>query len=124
MTTEGASANDSTRAVRDTVRGSENQPTAIKELFRRAIKMITGRDADKPEPDSKKGHGDAEGAFHPAANAVVTRARRLSEEAYAAAIGFLSDALEWMHICGDDALSHDTFDAGQETASNHLHPHP
>ena len=55
---EITSASDSTSAVRDTVEGSKNR--TIKGLFKAAIKAITQRDDDAPQP-SKRRRGEKEG---------------------------------------------------------------
>jgi hypothetical protein len=62
----GASAGetDSTRAVRDTGRGSKNRtiPAAIKKLWR-TVAAVTRRNPDAPKPATKRKRGDTSRTF-------------------------------------------------------------
>jgi hypothetical protein len=84
-TTAGASENDSTRAVRDTARGSKNRTSSgtirlrqgfagqVKRLFREAGKAIAQRDDDpQPKPPRRK-EDTGRAAFTKAAKKIMRR---------------------------------------------------
>jgi hypothetical protein len=72
--TRGTNAKDSTLAVRDTARGSENRTIAgaIKGLFRTATKAVTGRVDDEP-PVTRRRKGETEGEFQVMARRIARR---------------------------------------------------
>jgi hypothetical protein len=130
MTTAGSeiaipTASDSTRAVRDTARGSRNQTrpgfAAIGQLFRAAAKAVMRRDDDKPEPrQRRRGSGETRQAYGLAARSIISRAR-LPAAAYATA-SFLSDTLDWLNLWHNDAGEGSEPDGGLDRHSNHLSP--
>jgi hypothetical protein len=81
---------------------------AIKGLFRDAVKALTRRVDDGPPPHRRRGETDR--AFGMAAKAVLRRAARLPEEAYAAATDFLIGTLDCMNPWPNDADNFDTLD--------------
>jgi len=113
ISTEDASENDSTRAVRDTARGTKNQTIAgaIKGWFREAVKAITGRDEDEPPPVLRRRSGETGRGFAMAAKAALRRAVRVPPEVYAAATAYLSDTLDWLNLWGSNAESADDLDS-------------
>jgi hypothetical protein len=110
---EGASANDSTRAVGDTARGTKNQTIAgaIKGWFREAVKAVTGRDEDEPQPVSRRRSGETDRGFAMAAKAALRRAVRVPADAYAAVTAYLSDTLDWLNLWESNAESSDDLDS-------------
>lgn len=124
-TITGASANDSTSAVRDTAEGSKNRTIAgaIKGLFRKAAKAGTFRPAGTPRPKTRrrKGGEDTHAAFPKAWRATMTRTR----PAFAAASIFMSATLDWLHLwqAGPGASGTEQGNA-PNAVSNHLSPHP
>jgi hypothetical protein len=123
MITSG-SANDRTCAVRDTAQGSKNHTIsgAIKEMFREAVKAITGPEAE--ETPRRRQRGDTERGFQMVAKAVVRRTAQLPQEAYVAAISFLSDARDWLSVWDNEFASGEQLHNETENAdSNHLFPH-
>ena len=113
---------DSTRTVRDTVRGSKEQPKAgikgaLRRLFRQAVKAVTGRDpAPVPTKSKRRGSEDTGRRFTKAAHRLTHwRAGTF------AAVLWLADTLDWLnlwHPGGTDP----TDDLSQGPPNNHLSP--
>jgi hypothetical protein len=130
ISTEGTGANDRTCAVsvRDTAQGSKNQTTnrtgagAIKALFRDAIKALTRRADDEPQPRRSR-RGETDRAFVMAAKAIARRAVQLPSEAYAVATAFLSDTLDWLNLWHHDSAGTDEFEDDIHTDTKHLSHH-
>ena len=97
---ERSSENDRTSAVRFTAEGSGNRKIAgaIKALFKDAVKALTGRDDDEPQPDTRRHKsGETEKGFGMAANAITRVADTTPPDAYAAATGTLFATLDWLN---------------------------
>ena len=92
----------------------------IRRLFRAAVKAVMRRDANpQPKPRRRSG-GETRHAFG-LAKAMLRRAVSLPPEAYAAATGFLSDALDWFDLWWRD----DTECSSEYVPdTEHLSPHP
>jgi hypothetical protein len=62
---ESASETGSTGVLGDRAPGSKNQTIAgkIKTLFRDAVKAVTGRAVDEPQPKARRRRGETEGDF-------------------------------------------------------------
>jgi hypothetical protein len=129
--TAGANANDNTHAVlRDTVRGSKNRTItgAIKELFHTIANIITGRCANEPLLETRRGQGDSGGAFNLAAKETVRHVVRIPSDCWGPPVECLEDGVlnRWN---GDPALFGDELAASSAnypdsaSPSNHLHPH-
>jgi hypothetical protein len=116
---EGASANDSTRTVSDTGRGSKEQPKAgfsgaLRRLFRQAAKTLTVRD---DAPALKKSRREDTGKRFTKAASRLTRLRAPA----AVALPWLVDTLDWLNLwdCGGPEW---TDDVSQGGPNNHLSP--
>lgn len=122
---EGASANETSPADRDSAGPNRNQTItgAIKGLFRTAVKTLTRRMEDEPVPAGRRRRGEKRGAFGTAAKAVLRRAMRLPPQAFAAAT-FLCDTLDWLNYWHNDADSSSdpcgTLDANRNDLSPRL----
>ena len=100
-------ANDSTRTVRDTVRGSKEQPKAgaggtLRRLLRQAVKALVQRaPAAIPRKSRRRGGDDTARRFTRAA----ARLTRLRVRAFrvAAALPWLADTLDWLNLWQPDA---------------------
>ncbi len=128
---EVTSENDRTDTVRDTVSGNKHQTISIKGLFKAAIKAITGRDDDAPQPEARKRRsGEKEGsgpllrrlaarfAGRPAARGRYARLRKGPVQADKAAL-HLSDTLDWLTLWQENAANNeqwiqDNFNAKQD----------
>jgi hypothetical protein len=102
---------DSTRTVRDTVRGSKQQSrpgigAAIRRLFRQAVKALTDRDpVPAPKKSGRRRSGDDTGRRFTMVAARLTRMCVRPASAAATALLWLSDTLDWLdlwHPGGDD----------------------
>jgi hypothetical protein len=123
----------STSAVRDTAGGSRNR-TTIKGLFKAALKAITQRDDDAPQPRTRR-RGEKEGGgpilmrlFPRPAGRPAARGRYATLRAGAAtphlaqggheaqAALYLSDTLDWLKLWHDNAdhWPDDDFNAKQD----------
>jgi hypothetical protein len=139
-TTAGnTSANDSTRAVRDTARGSGTRTItgAVKNLFRAAVKALTQRDDEEPQSQPRRRKGETEGEFRKLARkvsrrfdvrqhfkgraAITSRYLSIPPEAYANATAYLAGTLDMLNQLNDAAGS----DLGEsfDTPQNHISPH-
>lgn len=114
---------DSTRTVRDTVRGSKQQPKAgisgaIRRLFRQAVKVLTGREIDAPLP-KKSGRRSGEDA----AQRFVRTAHRLTRLGTRAVttLPWLADTLDWLNLWRPGGID-PTDDLSQDSSNNHLSP--
>jgi hypothetical protein len=119
---EGASANDSSRSVGDTGRRSENRTIAgtIKRLFRTAVKAVTHRDEDKPQPTRRR-RGESGRAFGRASRQLMRRVVRFGPEAYAATTAFL-DTVEWLRLWHDNEPVGESLDLHCDRDTNHPSP--
>jgi hypothetical protein len=82
------------------VRGSKQQPKtgsggAIRQLFRQAVKVLTGRDDDAPKPkkSSRRKGDDSARRFTKTANCLT----RLRERSFTA-LPWLADTLDWLNL--------------------------
>ena len=114
---------DSTRTVRDTVRGSKQQPKAgisavIRRLFRQAVKVLTGREDDTPMP-KKSGRRSGDDT----ARRFVRTAHRLTRLPVRGvrALPWLADTLDWLNLW-QPGRTDLTDDLSQELPNNHLSP--
>jgi hypothetical protein len=107
--------NDESRATWEQ-RGDNQSPTTSQKVLRfaetlrrefsRAMKALTQRDDEpKPQPRRKKSGQDTTGGFTLAARQIMSRKVRLPVAAYAVAIEFLADTLDWLN-----PFHHDEFD--------------
>jgi hypothetical protein len=121
--TKDASENDRTSAVRDTAEGNKHRTItgAIKGLFRTAVRAITRRDEDEPQP--RRRSGETGKAFAMAARATLRRAVGLPAQAYAGATAFLSETLDWLNLWHNDADAAAELNDGAEPQQNFLFPH-
>jgi hypothetical protein len=105
--------------------GSKNRTTtgAIKELFRKAVKAITGLDEAEPRPAARRRRGETESGFQMAAKAALQRTAQLPRDAYVTAIAFLSDARDWLSLWHNETGSGEAQNGIQNTDTNHLFPH-
>jgi hypothetical protein len=121
--TSSLGESDSTRTVRDTVRGSKQQPKAgisgaIRRLFRQAVKVLTGRETDAPMPRrSGRRSGDD------TARRFVRSAHRLTRLRVrgARALPWLVDTLDWLNLWQPGGADL-TDDLSQDSLNNHLSP--
>ena len=132
---EVTSASDRTSADRASAEGSKNRTTSIKGLFKAAIKAITHRDDDAPQP-SKRRRGEKEGggpllmrlfvrpAGRPAARGRYAKLQAgaaaqnsgASEQEAQAALLYLANTLDWLKLWQDNAdhWPDDDFSAKQD----------
>jgi hypothetical protein len=123
----GASANDKTRASSGAAgeTGARSTSGAIKQLFREAVKVLTGRAEDEPQPQARRRRsGETDKAFGIAAVDLVRRVARLPVEAYVTATGYLRDVLDWMNPYGhEDSADNSELDDALDTKQNLFAPH-
>ena len=123
ITIRAASANDSTRAVRDMARGSKNRATeTLKGLFRAAVKVVTRHNENEPQPKQRRRSGETEGGFRRLARnlarrfdvrrdfrqraAITSRSAAIPAEAFEIAPPYLFNAFD-THNQWDDVADFD-----------------
>jgi hypothetical protein len=121
--TSSLGESDSTRTVRDTVRGSKQQLKAgiggaIRRLFRQAVKVLTGRETDVPMP-KKSGRRTGDNTARRFTR-TAHRLTRLRVRA-AAALPWLVDTLDWLNLWQPGGADL-TDDLSQDSPKNHLSP--
>jgi len=95
---EAASANDDTRAVADTARGSKQEIRAgsggaIRRLFRQAVKVLTDRPAATPKKSRRRSGDGRNRQFRRLARKIM---RRHANDA--GSTPWLTDTLDWLHF--------------------------
>jgi hypothetical protein len=133
-TIEDASENGEARATPGTARATKaGGSTAIRQLFREAVKATLHRAGDQPQPEARRRSGETEGEFRRLARNVARRfdVRRsfkarasitsryltIPAEAYAMASAYLSGALDMLNDLNSDG---DDCDAGLDAVQEHI----
>ena len=93
----------------------------LKEKFRQLAQFLTPCAAPAPQPTQRRRRTDEEtrGGFKLAAKQIMHRAARLPAAAYAA-VGYLSDTLDWLNLWQEADQFDDDFEPSQP---QHLYPH-
>lgn len=88
----------------------------VRELFRKAKDALT-RKSPAPEPQPARRRKEDTGGLFKLARRILRRAPKLPAEAYAPALAFLSDTLDWLNLWGND----DSYDPAAEAGPARPH---
>lgn len=117
---------DAPPGAANTAKGSENSggfAAVLKRQFRAAIKALFGR-TPLPQPQPRRRRSDETvGIFRLAARSLLRPIIRVP--AISRAVGFLNDALPWLHLWEwNETTTYDNTGGGTNKDDNHLSPHP